>query len=78
MIHLYCIYFLVHGFVKAEYNAYEGVELETLFQINVKGETAFHTLNTSQLSGSISAEPCGTASKIAIATIFNETMEHEK
>ena len=54
------IYSLVHGFVKAEYDAIEGDRLEVLFQLNVKGETA---TNTQSISGTIT-QAGGTASKL--------------
>ena len=55
---------IVHGFVKANYDAVEGHSIEALFQLNVKGETAYRTINTSRLSGSITAEAGGTASEL--------------
>ena len=35
------IYYIVHGFLNAIYDVVEDERLDTVFQLNVKGETAF-------------------------------------
>ena len=49
----------VHGFLSTTYNVTEGNRVDTLFQLNMKGETHFSTLN---ISGTISVTG-GTASE---------------
>ena len=51
---------LVHGFVNATSYVVEGGTLDTLFQLNVKGMTAFSGLN---FEGTITAAAGGSASK---------------
>ena len=51
---------LVHGFVNATYNVVENGRLDTLFRLNVKGETAFPSLF---ISGIITAGAGGAASE---------------
>ena len=48
----------VHGFSSASYDVEEGESLETIFELNVKGETRFPML---LMPGNITAEPSGTA-----------------
>ena len=50
--------FSVHGFLQHEYDLTEGAQLDTVFQLNVKGNTQFGR----SLSGTITAEAAGTAS----------------
>ena len=50
----------VHGFVNATYDVVEDEILETFFQLNVKGETAYPTL---YFRGTILSDAAGTASK---------------
>ena len=47
----------------------EGRSIEALFQLNVKGETANLTLNTSRLSGIITAEAGGTAGEFYLIIV---------
>ena len=54
------LYYVVHGFADTIYDVVEGNILQTLFQLNVKGETLSDRLN---ISGTITAVATGTASK---------------
>ena len=51
---------VVHGFVDATYDVVEDERLDTLFQLNVKGMTAFPSLI---IEGTITAVAGGDASK---------------
>ena len=52
---------VVHGFVNATYEVVEDQLLDTLFQLNVKGITAFSGLN---IEGTITAEAGGDTSEL--------------
>ena len=47
----------VHGFTRVSYNVDEGESLETIFELNVKGETK----EMLSMLGNITAEPSATA-----------------
>ena len=53
--------FVVHGFLKAEYDVDEDERLDTEFKLNVKGMTRFDSILS--VSGCITAETAGTAGK---------------
>ena len=53
--------FVVHGFLKAEYDVNEDERLDTEFKLNVKGMTQFDSILS--VSGFITAETAGTAGK---------------
>ena len=55
------LYVTVHGFIRPEYVIVEDGQLDTEFRANVKGMTK--TGGTVFNSGSLGAEPDGTASK---------------
>ena len=50
----------VHGFANATYDVVEGERLDTFFQLNVKGMTAFPSLI---IQGTVTTVAGGTASK---------------
>ena len=54
------IFFAVHGFGQAVYDVDEDDRLDTEFRLNVKGMTAFPSLN---IRGTVTAEAAGTASE---------------
>ena len=53
--------YAVHGFLLAEYHVQENQRLDTIFQLDVKGETQFG--DALLVSGTITSAPDGTASK---------------
>ena len=53
--------YAVHGFLLAEYHVREDEQLDTIFQLDVKGETQFG--DALVVSGTITSVPDGTASK---------------
>ena len=64
-MHAKCFAIVVHGFVNATYNVVEGGILDTLFQLNVKGMTAFFDLF---VEGTITSEADGSASGYTLLT----------
>ena len=54
------VHTVVHGFVNGTYDVVEGESLDTIFQLNVKGETRFSSVI---VSGTISAVAGDSTSK---------------
>ena len=59
-VRLILLLFSVHGFLQHEYDLTEDDQLDTVFQLNVKGNTQFG--RSLVVSGTITAEAAGTAS----------------
>ena len=59
---------IVHGFANATYEVVEDRRLDTVFELNVKGMTAFPTLNDI-IDGRITAETGGTTSEFNNSTL---------
>ena len=66
---IHCSEFLpVHGFLQREYSVQEDDRLDTSFQLNVKGRSQFSSILV--ISGTITAEAQGTASKKVISFLL--------